>query len=160
MSTSTIFGGGHAELQLTECPDPLDAGVEIIAQPPGKQRLNLSLMSGGEKTMTCVALLFALFKNHPSQFCILDEVDAALDEANTVRLTEILNQFRDQTQFIIISHSRKTMSVANTIYGVTMQDSGISKQVSVKFEEVNDNGELESLGIRLFPAESESQTEK
>jgi len=155
-----LFGGGHAELQLTECPDPLDAGVEIIAQPPGKQRLNLSLMSGGEKTMTCVALLFALFKNHPSQFCILDEVDAALDEANTVRLTEILNQFRDQTQFIIISHSRKTMSVANTIYGVTMQDSGISKQVSVKFEEVNDNGELESLGIRLFPAESESQTEK
>jgi len=155
-----LFGGGHAELQLTECADPLDAGVEIIAQPPGKQRLNLSLMSGGEKTMTCVALLFALFKNHPSQFCILDEVDAALDEANTVRLTEILNQFRDQTQFIIISHSRKTMSVANTIYGVTMQDSGISKQVSVKFEEVNDNGELESLGIRLFPAESEKQAEK
>lgn len=146
-----LFGGGNAELQLTECADPLESGIEIIAQPPGKQRLNLTLMSGGEKTMTCVALLFALFKNHPSQFCILDEVDAALDEANTVRLTEILHQFRDQTQFIIISHSRKTMSVANTIYGVTMQDSGISKQVSVKFEEVSENGELESLGIRLFP---------
>ncbi|MDO4628335.1 MAG: AAA family ATPase [Planctomycetia bacterium] len=150
-----LFGGGNAELQLSECEDPLDAGIEIIAQPPGKQRLNLSLMSGGEKTMTCVALLFALFKNHPSQFCILDEVDAALDEANTVRLTEILNQFRDQTQFIIISHSKKTMSVANTIYGVTMQDSGISKQVSVKFEEVTEDGELESLGIRLFPAEGD-----
>ena len=103
-----------------------------------------------------MALLFALFKNHPSQFCILDEVDAALDEANTVRLTEILHQFCEQTQFIIISHSRKTMSAANTIYGVTMQDSGISKQVSVKFEEVSDDGILESLGIRLFPAEGQS----
>jgi len=151
-----LFGGGNAELQLTECADPLEAGIEIIAQPPGKQRLNLTLMSGGEKTMTCVALLFALFKNHPSQFCILDEVDAALDEANTVRLTEILHQFRDQTQFIIISHSKKTMSVANTIYGVTMQDSGVSKQVSVKFEEVSDDGILESLGIRLFPAEGQA----
>lgn len=151
-----LFGGGNAELQLTECADPLEAGIEIVAQPPGKQRLNMTLMSGGEKTLTCVALLFALFKNHPTQFCILDEVDAALDEANTVRLTEILHQFCEQTQFIIISHSRKTMSVANTIYGVTMQDSGISKQVSVKFEEVSDDGVLESLGIRLFPAENQS----
>lgn len=153
-----LFGGGIAELQLTECSDPLEGGVEILAQPPGKQRLNLSLMSGGEKTMTCVALLFALFKNHPSQFCILDEVDAALDEANTVRLTEILNQFRDQTQFIIISHSKKTMSVGNTIYGITMQDSGVSKQVSVKFEDVSDDGELESLGIRLFPPANDLKT--
>ncbi len=154
-----LFGGGTAELQLTDRENPLESGIEIVAQPPGKQRLNLSLMSGGEKTMTCVALLFALFKNHPSQFCILDEVDAALDEANTVRLTEILRKFRDQTQFIIISHSKKTMSVANTIYGVTMQDSGISKQVSVKFEEVTEDGELESLGIRLFPAEVDSQSQ-
>ena len=149
-----LFGGGNAELQFTECEDPLEGGIEIIAQPPGKQRLNLSLMSGGEKTMTCVALLFALFKNHPSQFCILDEVDAALDEANTTRLAEILEQFREQTQFIIISHSKKTMSIGDTIYGITMQDSGVSKPISVKFEEVNDEGELESLGIRLFPSNS------
>lgn len=151
-----LFGGGNAELQFTECEDPLEGGIEIIAQPPGKQRLNLSLMSGGEKTMTCVALLFALFKNHPSQFCILDEVDAALDEANTSRLAEILEQFRDQTQFIIISHSKKTMSIGDTIYGITMQDSGVSKPISVKFEEVNDEGELESLGVRLFPSNAGS----
>ncbi len=151
-----LFGGGNAELQFTECEDPLEGGIEIIAQPPGKQRLNLSLMSGGEKTMTCVALLFALFKNHPSQFCILDEVDAALDEANTSRLAEILEQFRDQTQFIIISHSKKTMSIGDTIYGITMQDSGVSKPISVRFEEVNDEGELESLGVRLFPSNAEN----
>lgn len=148
-----LFGGGRAELQLDNENDVLESGIEIIAQPPGKELRSLSLMSGGEKTMTCVALLFALFKNHPSQFCILDEVDAALDEANIGRLTGILNQFHDQTQFLMISHSKKTMSVANTIYGVTMQDSGVSKQASVKFEEVSDDGELEQLGIRIFPSE-------
>ncbi|MDO4574850.1 MAG: AAA family ATPase [Planctomycetia bacterium] len=146
-----LFGGGHAELQLDEGVDVLDSGIEIIAQPPGKELRSLSLMSGGEKTMTCVALLFALFKNKPSQFCILDEVDAALDEANIARLTGILGQFSDQTQFLVVTHNRKTMLVGNVRYGVTMQDSGVSKLLSQKDEEVSDNGEIETLGIRLFP---------
>ena len=134
----------------------LESGGEIVVQPPGKELRTLSLMSGGEKTMTCVALLLALFKTRPSPFCILDEVDAALDEPNIVRLMEVITQFLDKTQFIIISHSKKTISYAHTIYGVTMQDSGISKQVSVRFEDVNEDGEIESLGIKLFPDDTRS----
>ncbi|MDO4551474.1 MAG: AAA family ATPase [Planctomycetia bacterium] len=149
-----LFGGGRAELRLEEDVDVLESGVEIVVQPPGKELRTLSLMSGGEKTMTCVAMLLALFKSHPSPFCILDEVDAALDEPNIVRLMEVITQFLDKTQFVVISHSRKTISYAHTIYGVTMQDSGISKQVSVRFEDVREDGEIESLGIKLFPDET------
>lgn len=148
-----LFGGGHAELVLDEGVDVLESGVEIVVQPPGKELRTLSLMSGGEKTMTCVAMLLALFKYRPSPFCVLDEVDAALDEANIDRLMEVVKQFLDRTQFIVISHSKKTIAHAHSIYGVTMQDSGISKQVSVRFEDVREDGEIEALGIKLFPDE-------
>ena len=119
--------------------------------PPGKEPRNISLLSGGEKTMTCVALLLALFRSRPSPFCILDEVDAALDEANIGRFNNVLRDFLTMTQFIIVTHSKKTMTCADTIYGVTMQESGVSKPVSVRFEDVSDDGH-----IRIPPKEAPS----
>jgi len=111
--------------------DVLDAGIEIIARPPGKQPVSISQLSGGEKTMTCVALLMSIFKSKPSPFCILDEVDAALDEANNQRFNGIVQEFLDQSQFIVITHSKRTMQIADVLYGVTMQEPGVSKLVSV-----------------------------
>lgn len=137
-----LFGGGQADILLEEGVDILEGGVEIVARPPGKELRSISLMSGGEKTLTCVALLLALFRSRPSPFCVLDEVDAALDEANIDRFTKVLHDFLAWTQFIIISHSKKTMTCATTMYGVTMQDSGVSKPVAVRFEDVSDNGEI------------------
>ena len=127
---------------LEENVDILDSGIEIVARPPGKEPRSISLLSGGEKTMTCVALLLAIFRSRPSPFCVLDEVDAALDEANIDRFTKVLQDFLAWTQFIIVTHSKKTMTCANTIYGVTMQESGVSKQVSVRFEDVSDDGHI------------------
>ncbi|WP_425395206.1 chromosome segregation protein SMC [Aeoliella sp.] len=137
-----LFGGGEADLILEEyeSEDALDCGVEIRACPPGKDTRTISLLSGGEKTMTCVALLLAMFRSKPSPFCVLDEVDAALDEANIGRFTGVLSDFLSSTQFVVITHSKKTMTGANTLYGVTMQESGISKQVSVRFDDVTDDG--------------------
>lgn len=137
-----LFGGGDADLLLEEydSDDALDCGVEIRASPPGKDTRTISLLSGGEKTMTCVALLLAMFRSKPSPFCVLDEVDAALDEANVGRFTSVLSEFLSSTQFIVITHSKKTMTGADTLYGVTMQESGISKQVSVKFDDVTEDG--------------------
>src|SRR4029453_5975431 len=106
--------------------DPLEAGIEIIARPPGKQPVTISQLSGGEKTMTCVALLMSIFKSKPSPFCILDEVDAALDEANNQRFNLIVQEFLDQSQFIIITHNKRTMQIADVLYGVTMQEQGVS----------------------------------
>lgn len=137
-----LFGGGQADIVLEEGVDILESGVEIVARPPGKEPRSISLLSGGEKTMTCVALLLALFRSRPSPFCVLDEVDAALDEANIDRFTKVIQDFLTWTQFIIVTHSKKTMTCAKTIYGVTMQESGISRQVSVTFEDVSDNGEI------------------
>jgi len=137
-----LFGGGQADIVLEEGVDMLESGIEIVARPPGKEPRSISLLSGGEKTLTCVALLLAIFRSRPSPFCVLDEVDAALDEANIDRFTKVLQDFLAWTQFIIITHSKKTMTCADTIYGVTMQESGISKQVSVRFEDVSDNGEF------------------
>jgi chromosome segregation protein len=137
-----LFGGGQADILLEEGVDMLESGIEIVARPPGKEPRNISLLSGGEKTMTCVALLLAIFRSRPSPFCVLDEVDAALDEANIDRFTKVLQDFLTWTQFIIVTHSKKTMTCANTIYGVTMQESGVSKQVSVRFEDVSDTGEI------------------
>jgi chromosome segregation protein len=137
-----LFGGGRADLALEEGVDVLDSGIEIVARPPGKEPRNISLLSGGEKTLTCVALLLAIFRSRPSPFCILDEVDAALDEANIDRFTKVLQDFLSWTQFILVTHSKKTMTCASTIYGVTMQESGVSKQVSVRFEDVRENGEI------------------
>ncbi|HUT11514.1 MAG TPA: chromosome segregation protein SMC [Thermoguttaceae bacterium] len=137
-----LFGGGHADIILDEGVDILESGIEIVARPPGKEPRSISLLSGGEKTLTCVALLLAIFRSRPSPFCVLDEVDAALDEANIDRFTQVLKDFLTWTQFIIVTHSKKTMTCADTIYGVTMQESGVSKQVSVRFEDVSDDGEI------------------
>ena len=137
-----LFGGGHADIVLEEGVDILDSGVEIVARPPGKEPRSISLLSGGEKTLTCAAMLLAIFRSRPSPFCVLDEVDAALDEANIDRFIKVLKDFLAWTQFIIVTHSKKTMTCANTIYGVTMQESGVSKQVSVRFEDVSDDGHI------------------
>ena len=147
-----LFGGGQADIVLEDEEDILESGIEIVARPPGKEPRNISLLSGGEKTMTCVALLLAIFRSRPSPFCVLDEVDAALDEANIDRFTKVLHGFLDWTQFIIVTHSKKTMTAASTIYGVTMQESGISKQVSVRFEDVSEDGHInESAFLRNEP---------
>jgi len=129
-----VFGGGQADIVLEEGVDLLEAAVEIVARPPGKEPRSISLLSGGEKTMTCVALLLAIFKSKPSPFCVLDEVDAALDEANVDRFVGVLRDFLSSTQFIVVTHSKKTMASATTLYGVTMEESGVSKRVSVRFE--------------------------
>ncbi len=148
-----LFGGGRADIVLEEGEDILETGIEIVARPPGKEPRSISLLSGGEKTMTCVALLLAIFRSRPSPFCVLDEVDAALDEANIDRFTKVLQDFLKWTQFIIVTHSKKTMTCANQIYGVTMQESGVSKQVSVRFEDVSDDGHISQK--RLAEAEAE-----
>jgi len=137
-----LFGGGQADIVLDEGVDILDSGIEIIARPPGKEPRNISLLSGGEKTLTCVALLLAIFRSRPSPFCVLDEVDAALDEANIERFIGVLQEFLAWTQFIVVTHSKKTMTCASTLYGVTMQESGISKRVSVRFDDVSETGEI------------------
>jgi len=129
-----VFGGGQADIVLEEGVDLLETSVEIMARPPGKEPRNISLLSGGEKTMTCVALLLAIFRSRPSPFCVLDEVDAALDEANVDRFVGVLRDFLSATQFIVVTHSKKTMAAAGTLYGVTMEESGVSKRISVRFE--------------------------
>ncbi len=136
------FGGGTADLILEDSEDPLEAGVEIVATPPGKPSFNNSLLSGGEKALTAVALLMSIFKYRPSPFCVLDEVDAPFDEANIGRFVTVLNEFLDHSKFVIVTHSKKTMTSATTLYGVTMQESGVSKQVSIRFEDVSENGEI------------------
>jgi len=130
-----LFGGGRADIMLTDPEDILESGIEIVARPPGKELRKLSLLSGGEKTMTALSLLFSIFKARPSPFCLLDEVDAALDEANTERFGNLLADFVEHSQFIVISHAKRTMSMANVLYGVTMQEPGVSKRISVKFED-------------------------
>jgi chromosome segregation protein len=129
-----LFGGGMADVVL-DGEDPLEAGIDITARPPGKELRSISLLSGGERTLTAIALLLAIFRSRPSPFCLLDEVDAALDEANTARLATALREFLDRSQFIIITHKKRTMAMADVIFGVTMQESGVSKQVSVRFDD-------------------------
>jgi chromosome segregation protein len=130
-----------ADIILEDENDILESGIEIIARPPGKELRSISLLSGGEKTLTAVALLLAIFRSKPSPFCILDEVDAALDEANIDRFTAVLREFLDRSQFIIITHSKKTMAAADVLYGVTMQESGVSKRVAVRFEDWPEDGQ-------------------
>ena len=128
------FGGGKAELLLEEGVDVLDAGIEIVARPPGKKITSLSLMSGGEKTMTTIALLFAIMRARPAPFCILDEVDAPLDEVNVGRFVVLLREFLEDTQFIVVTHNKSTMAQADMLYGVTMQERGVTTRVSVELE--------------------------
>ena len=131
-----LFGGGKADLIMEENVDILEAGIEIVAQPPNKDLRSITLLSGGEKVMTTVALLFAAFQAKPSPFCILDEVDAALDESNINRFIHVVKEFIHNTQFLIITHNKVTMGIANVLYGITMQEPGVSKRVVVKFEEI------------------------
>jgi chromosome segregation protein len=133
-----LFGGGRAELKLTDPSDLLHTGVDIVAQPPGKKLQNLGLMSGGERALTAIALLFSILKIRPVPFCILDEVEAALDEANVQRFSHYLKKFSDDTQFIVITHRKGTMEEAHVLYGVTMQESGVSKLVSVRLQETHE----------------------
>ena len=133
-----LFGGGAAKLVLVDETDVLESGIEIIARPPGKKLQTISLLSGGERTMTAVALLFALFKVKPSPFCVLDEMDAALDEANVSRFVRMVKGFLTQSQFILITHSRQTIAAADVIYGVTMPNRGVSRTMSMKFSDYQD----------------------
>jgi chromosome segregation protein len=131
----TLFGGGTGEMRLTQVEGDADPGVEIVAQPPGKRLQNVLLLSGGEKALTALALLIGIFRYQPSPFCILDEVDAPLDEANVGRFTRLISQMSDKTQFLIVTHNRRTMEMASVLYGVTMQEPGVSKLVSVRWED-------------------------
>ncbi|MEL7471722.1 MAG: AAA family ATPase, partial [Planctomycetota bacterium] len=152
-----LFGGGRAEVKLmplvkevdgrkvvTDEIDLLESGVEVIAKPPGKQPRSISQLSGGEKTMTAVALLLSIFRSRPSCFCILDEVDAALDDANVDRFTRVVRQFTDRSHFIVITHNKHTMRATDALFGVTMQERGVSKRVRVRFDQVGENGAIKS----------------
>lgn len=138
----TLFGGGRAELELIQAEDILESGIEIVAQPPGTKLKSITLLSGGQKTLTAVALLFALYMVKPSPFCLLDELDAPLDESNIGRFTDLLKKFVSESQFIIITHNKRTVSAAQAIYGVTMEERGVSKTVSMRFN--HERGETEA----------------
>jgi chromosome segregation protein len=133
----TLFGGGTGEMHLADEENVAESGIEIVASPPGKRLQNVLLLSGGEKALTAIALLMAIFRYQPSPFCILDEVDAPLDEPNIVRYVTLIKEMAKQTQFILITHSKRTMEAAQTLYGVTMQEAGVSKVVSVNFNGLN-----------------------
>lgn len=139
-----MFGGGRAELVLTDPSDLLKTGIEIEVQPPGKKLQSLSLLSGGERALTAIALLFSIIRVCPVPFCILDEVEAALDEANVKRFGRYLSDFQDDTQFIVVTHRKGTMVAADVLYGVTMQESGVSKIVSVRMEDINEEEKMET----------------
>ena len=142
-----LFGGGRAEIELVTAEDPLESGIEIVAQPPGTKLKGITLLSGGQKTLTAVALLFALYMVKPSPFCLLDELDAPLDESNIHRFTNLLKQFVKESQFIIITHNKSTIAAADAIYGVTMQERGVSKTLSMKFDP--HKGEPEALPLTI-----------
>jgi len=137
-----LFQGGKADMflsfdQVGKNEDMLEAGIEIVAQPPGKQLQSINLLSGGERSLTAVAILFALFKVRPSPFCILDEVDAALDETNVERFLRVLRDFTEQTQFCIVTHHKRTMAECQVLYGITMQRRGVSSRIAVSLQEVD-----------------------
>jgi chromosome segregation protein len=147
-----VFGGGKADLLLVNDGDVLESGIDIVARPPGKQLQSISLLSGGEQTMTAVALLFSIYQVKPSPFCVLDELDAPLDESNINRFIKVLQRFIAQSQFVIITHNKRTIAMADILYGVTMQEHGVSKIVSVKFHK-SDGPELPP--SRILPGEGQ-----
>ncbi|MFI4854280.1 MAG: chromosome segregation protein SMC [Phycisphaerales bacterium JB065] len=157
-----LFGGGSAQVRLI--PDPetgeidwLESGVEVMAKPPGKEPRSISQLSGGEKTMTAVALLLSIFHSKPSPFCILDEVDAALDDANVERFSKIIRQFLEHCHFIVITHNKRTMQIADQLFGVTMQERGVSTRVSVRFEDVHSDGSIKDSAVKRANAELEAK---
>ncbi len=139
-----LFGGGESDLQLVQSEDVLDSGIEIIARPPGTKLRGISLLSGGQRTMTAVALLFAIYMVKPSPFCVLDELDAPLDDANVGRFTDIVREFTRFSQFLVVTHNKRTVSVAGTIYGVTMQERGVTQMLSMRFNK--ESGDTETVG--------------
>ncbi|MDR2980864.1 MAG: hypothetical protein LBV12_01310, partial [Puniceicoccales bacterium] len=138
-----LFNGGSSDLQLIAAEDPLDSGIEIIARPPGTKLRSISLLSGGQRTMTAVALLFAIYMVKPSPFCVLDELDAPLDDANVGRFTDIVREFTRYSQFLVVTHNKRTVSASDTIYGVTMQERGVTKLLSMRFNK--DTGDTEEV---------------
>ena len=129
-----LFGGGKAELRLTDNENVLESGIEIEVQPPGKKLQNMMLLSGGERAFTAIALLFAILKMNPAPFCVLDEIEAALDDVNVYRFAEYLNKFSSDSQFLVITHRKGTMEVGNTVYGITMEENGVSKLLSLNLK--------------------------
>lgn len=150
-----VFGGGRADIVLEDGIDILEAGIDVVATPPGKHSLGLSLLSGGERALTAVTLLMAIFQYRPSPFCVLDEVDGPLDEANIGRFVDVLKEFLQWTKFVVVTHSKRTMTAAHTLYGVTMQESGVSKRVSVRFEDVNERGEISADAVNRSLSDDE-----
>ena len=155
-----LFGGGSADIVLLGDADGnidwLESGLEIKAKPPGKEPRVINQLSGGERSLTAVALLMAIFKSKPSPFCILDEVDAALDDANVERFCKVLVPFLDKSHFIVITHHKRTMQACDVLYGVTMQERGVSKQVAVRMEQIADDGTVTALG----PGKTRSKTSR
>lgn len=141
-----LFGGGRADVFLEDGVDILEAGVQIVARPPGKEQRAISLLSGGERTMTAVALMFAIYMAKPSPFCLLDEVDAALDESNVDRFVAVLREFAVDSQFIVVTHNKRTMTAAGTIFGVSMPERGVSRRIAVRLEDVGPDGQLREAG--------------
>ncbi|MCC6144682.1 MAG: AAA family ATPase, partial [Candidatus Hydrogenedentes bacterium] len=133
-----LFNGGPARIYLLDEDDPLESGIEIEARPPGKKPQSISLLSGGEQAMTAIALLFSIFAAKPSPFCVLDEVDAPLDDANIGRFLALVEEFTNNSQFIIITHNKQTMAAADALYGVTQQERGVSQLVSVRFDQAGE----------------------
>ncbi|MCD6311741.1 MAG: chromosome segregation protein SMC, partial [Elusimicrobia bacterium] len=139
---SNFFEGGTAEIFLTDPANPIESGVEVKAAPPGKKVSSNSQLSSGENALTAIAILFALFQIKPSPFCILDEVDAPLDDANVVRFNKLVKEYAHKTQFVAISHNKRTMEMADVMYGITMEEFGVSKLISVKYRKVAEKNEV------------------